>query len=310
MLQGRESLIRVVGKRQDAPPAQQIRGNELLVNCHLGLDFALTKNVQHTLVSDVFQTHFRDCTIGLVHGFLSIQSEARLLNLLFKPYAMVELGNSSWKYSGRVNWENEDLHTITGLSVIHMLLAEDQGGQNWSKPRVRDIACPSNRWPGFLFSRMPGSWTWHAMHELLGLQTWHSHNWWHLELCHLEGGPAENVLRIFDTRIWGDRERAERDTFAVSLNALEFLLCLQVNRFGDHIMKLLVDKIASALYEYGSGNESAVSSLLGSKFSARELKVIGASNEQMRVFGHLWATASSNLMVTLVYVYCWYLLRG
>ncbi|EFJ10354.1 hypothetical protein SELMODRAFT_427180 [Selaginella moellendorffii] len=185
---------------------------------------------------------------------------------------MVELGNSSWKHSGRVNWENEDLHTITGLSVIHMLLAEDQGGQNWSKPRVWEIACPSNR---------------------------HSHNWWHLELCHLEGGPAENVLRIFDTRIWGDHERAERDTFAVSLNALEFLLCLQVNRFGDHIMKLFVDKIASALYEYGSGNESAVSSLLGSKFSARGLKVIGASNEQMRVFGHLWATASSNLMVTL-----------
>ncbi|EFJ11001.1 hypothetical protein SELMODRAFT_426728 [Selaginella moellendorffii] len=188
----------------------------------------------------------RDCTIGLVHGFLSIQSEARLLNLLFKPYAMVELGNSSWKHSGRVNWENEDLHTITGLSVIHMLLAENQGGQNWSKPRVREIACPSNR---------------------------HSHNWWHLELCHLEGGPAENVLRIFDTRIWGDHERAERDTFAVSLNALEFLLCLQVNRFGDHITKLFVDKIASALYKYGSGNESAISSLLGSNFSARELKI-------------------------------------
>ncbi|XP_024523447.1 uncharacterized protein LOC112343712 [Selaginella moellendorffii] len=70
---------------------------------------------------------------------------------------MVELGNSSWKHSGRVNWENEDLHTITGLSVIHMLLAENQGGQNWSKPRVREIACPSNRWPGFLFSRMPGT---------------------------------------------------------------------------------------------------------------------------------------------------------
>ncbi|EFJ04822.1 hypothetical protein SELMODRAFT_432067 [Selaginella moellendorffii] len=170
---------------------------------------------EEKLVLDVFQTHFRDCTIGLVHGFLSIQSEARLLNLLFKPYAMVELGNSSWKHSGRVNWENEDLHTITGLSVIHMLLAENQGGQNWSKPRVREIACPSNR---------------------------HSHNWWHLELCHLEGGPAENVLRIFDTRIWGDHERAERDTFAVSLNALEFLLCLQVNRFGDHITKLFVDK--------------------------------------------------------------------
>ncbi|XP_024520819.1 tetratricopeptide repeat protein 38 isoform X1 [Selaginella moellendorffii] len=208
----------------------------------------------------------------------------------------------------------------------------------------------------------------------------YSHNWWHLALCHLEGddngNAAGNALRIFDTRIWGDRERAEKDTFAVSLNALGLLLSLQVKGFGEyvgervsHIAKLFVDEstwhkewlldllvlwslarssfiaearqllssldkrahmigsteeihqmivsvinadlvcvsvivsfklrtlfstcqLASALYEYGSGNERAVSSLLGSQFSARELKVIGASNEQMRVFGHLWATAS------------------
>ncbi|EFJ11046.1 hypothetical protein SELMODRAFT_426715 [Selaginella moellendorffii] len=99
MLQGRESLIRVVGKRQrsvslqDAPPAQ--------VDRWFVLSRYLPAKWEEKLVPDVVQTHFRDCTIGLVHGFLSIQSEARLLNLLFKPYAMVELGNSSWKHSGR-----------------------------------------------------------------------------------------------------------------------------------------------------------------------------------------------------------------
>ncbi|EFJ04814.1 hypothetical protein SELMODRAFT_432058 [Selaginella moellendorffii] len=239
MLQGRKSLIRVVGKRQrsvslqDAPPAQ-------ILACQVG-----RKTGSRCLPDTLQRLHHWTCAWI---SFYPVRS-----SLIESPFQAICDGGARKLVVGRVNWENEDLHTITGLSVIHMLLAEDQGG--------------------------------------------HSHNWWHLELCHLEGGPAENVLRIFDTRIWGDRERAERDTFAVSLNALEFLLCLQSNRFGDHITKLFVDKIASALYEYGSSNESAVSSLLGSKFSARELKVIGASNEQMRVFGHLWATASSNLMV-------------
>ncbi|XP_024517532.1 uncharacterized protein LOC9651996 isoform X2 [Selaginella moellendorffii] len=146
MLQGRESLIRVVGKQQrsvslqDAPPAQ-------ILACQVG-----RKTRSRCLPDTLQRLHHWTCAWISFYPVRSSLIESPL-QAICDGGARQLVVEALWE----VNWENEDLHTITGLSVIHMLLAENQGGQNWSKPRVREIACPSNRWPGFLFSRMPGT---------------------------------------------------------------------------------------------------------------------------------------------------------
>ncbi|EFJ11047.1 hypothetical protein SELMODRAFT_426718 [Selaginella moellendorffii] len=180
---------------------------------------------------------------------------------------MVELCNSSWKHSGRVNWENEDLHTITGLLVIHMLLAEDQGGQNWSKPRVREIACPSNGWPGFFF-------------QIDVIRTY----FWVVQL---------RTCYAYLTPVYG---KTAKELKGIHLR-FEITSRSSLWTRGQTITLIFESTIASA---------TKVLSL--HYWDHNLVLVIGASNEQMRVFGHLWATASSNLMVTLVYVYCPYLL--
>ncbi|EFJ04807.1 hypothetical protein SELMODRAFT_432061 [Selaginella moellendorffii] len=248
-----------------------------------------------------------------------------------------------------VNWKKyslEDLQTITvciggpGLSAICKLLAEDHS--NWTagmpdlllwkekEAKLAEVKGPGDRlseqqvaWflilsdanvPVELCKDEPntGGFECRALGpKLYLLAIRHSHNWWHLELCHLEGGPAENVLRIFDTRICGDRERAERDTFAIwrshheahhphirlsisfpavenaalvlrsSIDSCVHRRCSPKSSVEPIAYALMRIRIALALYKYGSSNESAVSSLLGSNFSARELKVIGALNEQI-----------------------------
>ncbi|XP_048318690.2 uncharacterized protein LOC107428789 isoform X2 [Ziziphus jujuba] len=141
-----------------------------------------------------------------------------------------------------------------------------------------------------------------------------THNWWHVALCYLEGhSPIQKVLELYDQFIWKELEKVDA-IYPESYWYLEWhfdLLILWALAYTNEIseaedllgaLKSRVAKmskkkqqlmqrgilLAESLFEYGRGNDKRALELLGPAFDANDLKMIGASEEQLDVFNEMW----------------------